>query len=115
MTTTVTSTNVTISIKVTNNQGNPISGVNVVINGMQGVTNSQGIATFSLPPGTYTVNFSSGGTKWTQIITVTSGQTFTTSPPGGPGIPGFPVESIITGIIGGIFALMLLRHRRRIR
>jgi hypothetical protein len=89
--------------------------VNVVINGMQGVTNSQGIATFTLPPATYTVNFSNGATKWTQTITVTSGQTFTTNPPGGAGIPGFPVESIITGIIGGVFALMLLRRRRRAR
>src|SRR5208282_922609 len=29
-----------------------------------------------------------------------------------PGIPGFPVESIIIGILGGVFALMLLRRRR---
>ena len=32
-----------------------------------------------------------------------------------PGIPGFPLESIMVGIIGGVFALMLLRRRRSLR
>jgi hypothetical protein len=99
--------------------------VTAVINGMQGVTNSQGILTFTLSPGTYTVNLSNGATKWTQTITVNNAcatstpngcvTTITTTPPGGAGIPGFPVESIIAGIVGGVFALVLLRRRRRIR
>jgi len=114
---------VQVSIKLTDNQGNPVSGVNANIpsvSGAQGVTNQQGIVTFTLPPGTYTVNLSKGANSETLTINVTSnGQTFTTTAPGSsggtPGIPGFPVESIIAGIIGGVFALMLLRRRRHLR
>jgi hypothetical protein len=38
--------------------------------------------------------------------------TTTPTPIPTPGIPGFPVESIIVGIVGGVFALMLLRRQR---
>ena len=69
---------------------------------------------FSLLPGTYTVTFSLGGNSGTQSISpATGGQTFTVTLNSSPGIPGFPVESIIAGIVGGVVALMLLRRRRK--
>ncbi|MGA3108420.1 MAG: carboxypeptidase-like regulatory domain-containing protein [Candidatus Bathyarchaeia archaeon] len=118
--------NVTVSIKVVDSQGNPLSGVNVVVTPaafttclpgpLQGVTNSQGLVTFTLPPGTYTVALSKNGVTSTQSITVTTsgGQVFTLTlnvTQGGL-IPGFPVESILAGIIVGIGTLVLLRRRR---
>ena len=44
-------------------------------------------------------------------ITMTSAFTSTTTP--STSIPGFPVESIIVGIVTGLVALMILRRRRR--
>lgn len=133
LTTTISSTttsvcppNVTVSIKVVDNQGNPLSGVNVVVTPvaftpclpgpLQGVTNSQGLVTFTLPPGTYTVTLSKSGVTSTQTITVTTsgGQTFSLTlnvTPGGM-IPGFPIESIVAGIIVGVGTLAVLRRRR---
>jgi hypothetical protein len=117
--------NVTISINVVNNQGNPLSGVNVVLTPVaftpclpgpvQGVTNSQGLATFTLPPGAYTVALTKNGVTSTQSITVaSSGQMFTLTLNVSPGgmIPGFPIESILAGIIVGVGTLVLLRRRR---
>jgi photosystem II stability/assembly factor-like uncharacterized protein len=115
---TVPPANVTISIKVVNSQGNPVQGVTVTIAslGLQGVTNSQGLVTFTLPPGTYVVTFSQGANSGTQSISPASnGQTFTVTINTGSGIPGFPVESIVAGVVGGVVALMLLRRRRNIR
>jgi hypothetical protein len=43
---------------------------------------------------------------------VTTTNTVTTAPPS-QGIPGFPVESIIAGIVVGIVTLGLVRHRRK--
>jgi len=132
LTTTISSTttpvcppNVTVTIKVVDNQGNPLSGVNVVLTPpaftpclpgpLQGVTNSQGLVTFTLPPGTYTVTLTKNGVTSTQSITVTSaGQAFTLTLNVSPGgmIPGFPIESILAGIIVGVGTLVLLRRRR---
>jgi hypothetical protein len=110
--------NITISIKVVNNQGTPLQGITVAIPslGLTGVTNSQGIVNFTLPPGTYSVTFSQGANSGTQSINPSSnGQTFTVTLTTGSGIPGFPVESIIAGIVGGVVAMMLLRRRRRVQ
>jgi hypothetical protein len=117
--------NVTISINVVNSQGNPLSGVNVVLTpvafttclpgAVQGVTNSQGLATFTLPPGTYTVTLTKNGVTSTQSITVaSSGQMFTLTLNVSPGgmIPGFPIESILAGIMVGVGTLVLVRRRR---
>jgi hypothetical protein len=117
--------NVTISINVVNNQGSPLSGVNVVLTPvaftpcltgpMQGVTNSQGLAAFTLPPGAYTVALTKNGVTSTQSITAASaGQTFTLTLNVSPGgmIPGFPIESILAGIMVGVGTLVLLRRRR---
>jgi hypothetical protein len=117
--------NVTISIKVVDNQGNPLSGVNVVLTPpaftpclpgpLQGVTDSSGLVTFTLPPGTYTVTLTKNGVTSTQSITVTtSGQMFTLPLNVSPGgmIPGFPLESILAGIVVGVGTLVLLRRRR---
>ena len=132
LTTTISSTttpvcppNVTISIKVVDNQGNPVSGVNVVLTPVaftpclpgpvQGVTNSQGLVNFTLPPGTYTVTLTKNGVTSTQSITaVSSGQMFTLTLNVSPGgmIPGFPLESILAGIVVGVGTLVLLRRRR---
>jgi hypothetical protein len=111
---TVPAPNVTINIKVVDSNGNPIQGVNINIPSVaqQGVTDSHGIANFTLVPGTYTVNFSKGGISGTQSINPSStGQTFTITV-SGSGIPGFPVESIVAGIVVGVLALIVLRRRR---
>jgi hypothetical protein len=117
--------NVTISIKVVDNQGNPISGVNVVLTPpafttcllgpLQSITDSQGLVTFTLPPGTYTATLTKNGVTSTQSITVaSSGQMFTLSLNVSPGgmIPGFPLESILAGVMVGVGTLVLLRRRR---
>ena len=120
--------NVTISIKVVDIQGNPVSNANVVLTPavvtpclpapVQGVTDSQGVVTFSVPPGTYAATISKGGVTTTQTISITtSGQAFTLTlnvTQGGL-IPGFPLESIVAGIVLGIGTLALLRRRRRTR
>ena len=119
--------NVTISVKVLDNQGNPDSGVNVVLTPavftpcltapVQGTTNSQGLVTFTVPPGTYSAALSKNGASTTQTITIAStGQVFTiTLSTQGGLIPGFPLESIVAGIIVGIGALVILRRRWRVR
>jgi outer membrane protein assembly factor BamB len=48
----------------------------------------------------------------TTYTTLTSSIWTTTVMPPSP-VPGFPVESIIVGLIGGLFGLSLLRRRRR--
>jgi len=118
--------NVTISIKVIDSQGNPVSGVTVTLtpaaftqcltSSVQGVTNAQGLATFTAPPGTYSVTLSKNGASSTQTITiVSSGQAFSLTLNVSPGglIPGFPLESILAGIVLGVGTLALLRRRRR--
>jgi hypothetical protein len=82
-----------------------------------GETNSQGLVTFTLPTGIYAVSASKNGVSTTQTITASSGQMFTLQlhiTPAGM-IPGFPIESIVAGIILGLGTLMLLRRRRRAR
>jgi len=116
-TATMPPSNITISIKAVNNQGTVLQGVNVAIPalGLQAVTNSQGIVNFTLLPGTYTVTFSQGSTSGTQSISpATDGQQFTVTLNVSTSIPGFPVESIIAGIVGGIIALMVIRRRRNV-
>ena len=115
--TTMPPSNITISIKAVNNQGTVLQGVTVAIPslGLQDVTNSQGIVNFTLLPGTYTVTFSQGSTSGTQSISPASdGQQFTVTLNVSTSIPGFPVESIVAGIVGGVIALMLLRRRRNV-
>jgi photosystem II stability/assembly factor-like uncharacterized protein len=110
-------TDITISIKAVNAQGSPLQGVNVTIPslGLQGLTNSQGLVTFTLPPGSYTVTFSLGSNSGTQTIAPSNnGQQFTVTLNTGTSIPGFPIESIVAGTVGGVVALMLLRRRRKI-
>jgi hypothetical protein len=46
------------------------------------------------------------------LSTITSTSTFTSSTTPSTSIPGFPVESIIVGIVTGLVALMILRRRR---
>jgi hypothetical protein len=118
--------NVTITIKALDNQGNPASGVTVLVTPLapcvptgsqSGVTNSQGLVTFTLPTGLYSVSLSKNGVSATQSITVSnsSGQLFSVTiniSPGGM-IPGFPIESIVAGIVLGVSALVLVRRRRR--
>lgn len=55
------------------------------------------------------------GTNTTSTSTSTStstGTSTTTSIPPSP-IPGFPIESILAGLVGGIAVLTVLRHRRK--
>lgn len=110
---------VPVTIKVVDNLGNPVQGANVTIPslGLQALTNSQGLVTFNVPLGTYTVNISKGSSTASPSINVVSaGQTFTLSlSGGGGGIPGFPIESIAAGILVGLVALGLVRRGRRPR
>lgn len=118
--------NVTITIEAVDSQGNSVSGANVVVTpvapcvptgSQSGETNSQGLVTFTLPTGIYAVSASKNGVSTTQTITASSGQMFTLQlhiSPGGM-IPGFPMESIVAGIILGLGTLLLLRRRRRAR
>jgi len=120
---------VTITIKVVDNQGNPVSGADVTLTPaaftpclpgpVQGVTNSQGTVTFVVPPGTYSVTISKNGVTSTYTINITgSGQMFTLtlniSQSTGL-IPGFPLESILAGLMIGVGTLAVLRRRRRVR
>jgi LytS/YehU family sensor histidine kinase len=45
--------------------------------------------------------------------TTISGTSTTTMPPGTWGVPGFPIESILAGLLGGLIALTIVRRRRR--
>ena len=132
LTTTISSTttpvcppNATVTIKVVDSQGNPLSGVTVVLTPpafttclsgpVQGVTDSQGLVSLTVPPGTYTVTLTKSGVTSTQSITVSSsGQMFTVTLNVSPGgmIPGFPLESILAGVMVGVGTLVLLRRRR---
>ena len=117
--------NVTITIKASDTQGNPISDAIVVVtpasptpcvpSPLQGTTNAQGTVAFTLPTGTYSVTISKNGVSSSQTITVASnGQAFTIvlqTTPGGM-IPGFPLESIMAGIALGACTLVILRRRR---
>jgi len=64
---------------------------------------------------TATTTVSTGTTQTqttTQSVTTTViASTVTVGPPGP--IPGFPIESILAGILSGLVALTLLRRRRR--
>jgi len=120
--------NVTVSVKAVDTQGNPVSSANVVLtpailtpclpSTVQAVTNSQGLAIFTVPPGTYSAAVSKNSLSTAQTISIaSSGQVFTLTlnvTQGGL-IPGFPLESIVTGIILGIGTLVLVRRRRRVR
>jgi photosystem II stability/assembly factor-like uncharacterized protein len=61
-------------------------------------TSTTGVETVTTATSTYTTN-----------VTTTISQTTTAA---SPGIPGFPVESIIAGLVAGIIALGLIRRRR---
>jgi hypothetical protein len=115
--TSFTASNVLVSVKAVDNQGNPVSGVNVTIAslGLHGLTDSQGIVTFTVPPGIYMVTLTRGTNSVTQTLNATSsGQTFTmTAPPlSGGAVPGFPIESIVAGVSIGLLALAILRRHR---
>jgi len=66
---------------------------------------------------TATATVSSGTTTQMQTTTQTLTSTVIASTvsvaPPGPGIPGFPIESILMGLVGGLVALTLLERRRR--
>jgi len=49
----------------------------------------------------------------TSTTSTTSTSTSVTSPPPGP-VPGFPIESILAGLLGGLIALTIIRRRRKL-
>jgi hypothetical protein len=49
----------------------------------------------------------------TCIACASTSITATTMPPGSWGVPGFPIESILAGLLGGLIALTIVRRRRR--
>jgi len=117
-TVTTTPTTIQISVKVVDGQGNPVQGATVAVPslGLSAVTDSSGIVTFNVLPGTYTVTVTRFGTTSTSSISPSSnGQTFTVTLAGGAGIPGFPIESVVAGLFLGVLALLLARRKRRSR
>ena len=66
----------------------------------------------SVPPTTTTGTTSTSTTVTTTSSTATASTTTTTSPPPSP-VPGFPIESILAGLLGGLIALTIIRRRRR--
>jgi len=65
---------------------------------------------------TTTTSLTSTVTETTTSTTTSTTTTIstTTTAPGGP-VPGFPIESILAGLVGGVAALTVLRHRRNRR
>jgi hypothetical protein len=55
---------------------------------------------------TYTINITSSGQVFQLALNITQGTGL---------IPGFPIESILAGLIAGVGTLALLRRRRRVR
>jgi hypothetical protein len=86
---------------------------------LQAATNSQGLVTFTLPANwTYSIALSKAGVSSTQsILPSSTGQVFSLTLNVSPGglIPGFPLESILAGIVLGVCTLVLLRRRRHAR
>jgi len=70
--------------------------------------------TTSTTTSTSTVIVTSTSTSSTTNSTSTS-TTATTPPLGSWGIPGFPIESILAGLVAGVAVLAVLRHRPRRR
>ncbi len=115
VTVTTTPSPIQIGIKVVDTQSNPVQGATVAIPslGLSAVTGSNGTVTFNVLPGTYTVTATKAGTTVSPSITVSgNGQIFTITLAGGAGIPGFPVESVLAGIVLGLAALSLVRRKR---
>lgn len=75
-----------------------------------GITQTQ--TTMTATTQTQTATSTSITTTQTQTATVTSTTSTTTTVPS-QGIPGFPVESILVGLAGGLVVLTLLGRRRR--
>ena len=108
---------VTISIKITDNQGNPVQGANVTLPslGLSSITNAQGIVTFTLPPGVYPITITKNGISASSTIDTSNPQIVVKFSGGNAGIPGFPVESVIGGFAAGLLTLIVIKHRRTVR
>jgi hypothetical protein len=69
-------------------------------------------------PGTTTSMSTVIQTTTSTTITTTTSSTFTTpsstTAPSTWGVPGYPIESILAGLIGGLIALTVIRRRRRL-
>lgn len=113
----------TIIIEVTDTAGTLLAGINLVStsqptgqDALAGTTGSDGSYTFSaIYLGTYTIE-ASHANYFTNSITLTltaAGDTETTIIPLQPrGIPGFPWEAILLGLILVIIPVIILRRRR---
>lgn len=107
--------NVQVTIKVVDTSGNPVQGANVTIAslGLQGVTDSQGTVTFTVPPGSYVVSISKGSDSASPSINVvSSGQTIvlTLPTPSGSLIP--IILGIGVALVVILVVLLLLLGRR---
>jgi hypothetical protein len=106
-------------IRVVDSHGNPVQGASVIIPalGFSANTGSNGTVTLNALPGTYPVTVTvNGNTETVSVSPSTNGETFLITSPGGavgPGIPGFPVESIIVGATVGLLTLAIVRRKTK--
>lgn len=117
----------TLDIYVKDDAGNTVSGVDITSISypdgqvsLDGTTGSDGSVTFDdVKPGSYTFEASkSGYLTGTKTASVTAeaatevNLTVEKETARGGGIPGFPYESIIAGLVLGALILMMLRRRQ---
>jgi hypothetical protein len=115
-----------LKVTVLDSGGKPIVGASVSSttapsgqSALSGVTGSDGSISFaSVAPGSYTVQASmSGYVTSTGTGSVVAGSsvsvsiTLQTTPSSGGGIPGYPVEALVMGLVISAAFLMLLRRR----
>lgn len=117
-----------LKITVKDKDGKPIDGASVAStsqpagqSSLSGTTGSDGSVTFSgVKAGSYGFQITkSGYAKGTGTVTAVDGQTSELTitlqaeqAGGGGGIPGFPYESIVLGLILGAIIIWIIQHRR---
>ncbi len=78
---------------------------NLILVNLSNARDADGFMVAYIPAGSYT-------STQQLLSTITPTSTFTSATTPSTSIPGFPVESIIVGMVTGLVALMILRSRR---
>jgi len=109
----------TLIVTVLDKNGNPASGVQITIyiEGTPfafGTTNSEGVATFNLPDGTYHVAAAYNGESTEQTVNVNGDQTIQLSFYNPPRMPDILIGmGILSALVLAVFVLILYSIRRR--